>query len=426
MNNNPTASNGATRRDFLSTVSLAAAASGAGIYSAAALADDAVESDKRTSLLDSPPVLQCPTPDGVSIAWAVRGPATGWVEWGPTRDLGQRADAPTNGLLPLSERFLSVRLSGLPANKPIFYRVCSAPIEFKSAYNVVRDETVASEIYEFRTPSIDAESATFAVINDTHENLAVIEPLTAQLKKSPADFTIWNGDIFNDIRSDEQIVANTLRPAGSDFAATRPLLFTSGNHDVRGVHARSLASALVDWPEQGALGRSFAVRQGPLALIGLDTGEDKPDRHPTFAGLARFEPYRRAQGEWLEQTLARPDIASAPYIVLFCHIPLWGLRGHNGGDTLEGYAYYSQFSQTAWHPALQKAGVQLVISGHMHEFRYDAPTDAHAYGQLVGGGPRPEIATIVRGNANAERLEVSAYKLAGDVLGSWKYTPRKV
>src|SRR5690606_23030673 len=127
------------------------------------------------------------------------------------------------------------------------------------------------------------------------------------------------------IRSDDQIVANTLRPAGSDFAATRPLLFTSGNHDVRGAAARSLASALVDWPDQGTLGRSFAVRQGPLAIIGLDTGEDKPDRHPVFAGLASFEPYRKAQGVWLEQTLARPDIANAPYIVVFCHIPLWGL-----------------------------------------------------------------------------------------------------
>jgi predicted phosphodiesterase len=425
MYNNPTAA-GATRREFLSTVSLVAAAGGVGINSAELLADEIVESDKRTSLLDSPPVLQCPTPDGMTVAWAVNGPATGWVEWGQTRELGQRADTATNGLLPYRDRFMSVRLTGLPQDKPIFYRVGSAPIEFKNAYDVRRGATETSEMYEFRTPSIDAESATFAVINDTHENLAVLEPLTAQLKKSPGDFTIWNGDIFNDIRSDEQIVASTLRPADSDFAATRPLLFTSGNHDVRGGHARSLASALVDWPEQGALGRCFAVRQGPLALIGLDTGEDKPDRHPVFAGLASFEPYRKAQAEWLAATLARPDIATAPYIVVCCHIPLWGLEGHNGGDTLEGYAYYSQFSQTAWHPALAKAGVQLVISGHMHEFRYDAPTEKHPYAQLVGGGPRPQIATIIRGAANAERLEVTAYKLDETKLGSWQFTPRKV
>ena len=28
---------------------------------------------------------------------------------------------------------------------------------------------------------------------------------------------------------------------------------------------------------------NFALRLGPIALVGLDTGEDKPDAHPVFA-----------------------------------------------------------------------------------------------------------------------------------------------
>ena len=31
------------------------------------------------------------------------------------------------------------------------------------------------------------------------------------------------------------------------------------------------------------------------ALVGMDTGEDKPDGHPKWFGLANFEPYRKAQ-----------------------------------------------------------------------------------------------------------------------------------
>jgi hypothetical protein len=37
-------------------------------------------------------------------------------------------------------------------------------------------------------------------------------------------------------------------------------------------------------PEDRKLGRNFVIRTGPLALIGLDTGEDKPDGLPFRMG----------------------------------------------------------------------------------------------------------------------------------------------
>ena len=49
-----------------------------------------------------------------------------------------------------------------------------------------------------------------------------------------------------------------------------------------------------------ALDRNFAFRMGDVALIGLDTGEDKPDCHPANGGFSRFTQYRQAQTEWLK------------------------------------------------------------------------------------------------------------------------------
>lgn len=418
------------RRQFLSTMSSLAAGSVAlstlveGQEVAAQEPNGAQPTAAAEPLLGGP-VLQNPSPTGMTVAWATDTLATGWVEYGATADLGQRAEAAANGLKSLSERFLSVRLTRLKAGEPVFYRTVTQPIDFRSAYRIEKGEPIIGATYRFTTPSESAETASFQMINDTHEKLEVLRAITTELAAKPADFTVWNGDIFDDIRSDEQIVTQVLRPAGAAYAATAPVLFTSGNHDVRGKHARALSQAMIDWPHQGSLGRSFAVRQGPLAIIGLDTGEDKPDAHPTFAGLASFEPYRKAQGEWLAQTLVRPEIQSAPHLVVFCHIPLWGLPEHNPGDTLDGYAYYSRNSQQAWHKHLEQAGVQLVLSGHMHQFRYDEPTAEHSYGQMVGGGPSLQSATIIRGEATAKELIITATGLGGEKLGSWKFAPRK-
>jgi acid phosphatase type 7 len=263
------------------------------------------------------------------------------------------------------------------------------------------------------------------VINDTHENKGTLEAVTRSLAESPVDFLVWNGDVFQDIYTDEQIVAQALRPAGAAYAATTPVLFVSGNHDVRGPEARRLPLAFTHWKSEEPLGRCFALRHGPLALIGMDTGEDKPDAHPVFAGLAAFEPYRQAQREWLAGVLRRPEIATAPFLVMCCHIPINGLPGDNAGDTMEGYARFMGQGQRLWGPLLSEAGAQVVISGHTHRFRYDPPEGKRGYGQLVGGAPAPEWATLIRARVAQDKLELAAHKMDGSLWDQWVFKPRK-
>ncbi|RCS54493.1 hypothetical protein DTL42_04960 [Bremerella cremea] len=408
------------RRNFLTAVSSLAIGT--------SLLPETVQAEDKRPMPGKPglPVLQTPTADSIAVAWSAPQLATGWVEYGTTPQLGKRTSVSSNGLNQLNRHFLSARLQDLPAGQKIYYRTVTTPIDFRTAYQIKPGDPEVSETFTFQLPDAAAPTASFAMINDTHEKPEVLQAIMKQLAAEPADFTIWNGDVFNDIRTDDQIVAQVLEPAGGGYAVERPVLFTSGNHDVRGVNARSLSQAILDWPSSAELGRSFAVRQGPLAIIGLDTGEDKPDAHPVFAGLANFEPYRQAQGEWLAETLKREDIASAPYIVVFCHIPLWGLPGDNPGDTLEGYASYSRQSQQAWHPHLAEAGVQLVASGHTHQFRFDKPTEDHSYAQIVGGGPSLSRGTILRGFADSKQFKLTATSIDGQALGNWSFSPRTV
>src|SRR5690606_18650267 len=138
-----------------------------------------------------------------------------------------------------------------------------------------------------------------------HTRIAALDP----------DLLVWNGDTCNDFDDQDAPMQIVLNPAGDvsrGWASERPLLFVPGNHDVRGKRARELSDGLSGWPGETELPYNFALRLGPIALVGLDTGEDKPDAHPVFAGTAAYEPYREAQAAWLKAAVNRPDIAEAP------------------------------------------------------------------------------------------------------------------
>lgn len=363
----------------------------------------------------SAPVLMNPTPDGVSIVCAINAPATGWVEYGETEALGQRCDGAAEGFLPYENKALRFRLEGLKPGKQYFYRVHAVAIHFQTAYKATRGAAIASGVRSFRTLDPSAATASFTVWNDTHQNKETLRQLVAQHRAQPGDFLMWNGDVTNDVITEELLIREYLSPAGEAHADTTPVFLSRGNHDVRGEAARLLSQYA-----PGLGGKyHYTFRQGPIACVVLDTGEDKPDDLPVYAGLNDFATYRAAQRQWLEQAIEDPAFKSAPFRIAIMHIPLlwdgevpekwlevWG--GFHGWKCEDG--------RKQWHDLLEKAGVRFVISGHTHRHAWFPPNAAHSYGQLTGGGPKPEQATIIRVQADAQELRLTVSDLAGEVL----------
>src|SRR5690606_8645475 len=93
----------------------------------------------------------------------------------------------------------------------------------------------------------------------------------------------------------------------------------------------------------------YAFRSGPVAVVALFTGEDKPDDHPSFQGRVASQVLREEQRDWLRSTFERPEFASAPYRVVFCHIPL---RWHEEPDFVDyagtGFDHYARSSRDLW------------------------------------------------------------------------------
>lgn len=360
-------------------------------------------------VLAGPPVVQHRQTDGFAVSFALGRLATGWIEWGLAPDrLDQRAVASRAGLVAASDRGMVVSVcvgGGVKPGQAIYYRAVAQALRYESAYKLDREEPVASPVYRLAMPTPSAAGVRIAIINDTHEQSASIQALASRLEVVAPDVLVWNGDTpasaFDGPADPPRVLL------GEAWAATRPLVFVPGNHDVRGASARDVRDCLAAGPQAG-LPYNVAWRCGPVALVTLDTGEDKPDRHPVFAGTAAYEPYRARQAVWLREALARPEIAAAPFKVACCHIPLRGLPNQNDGLGLDGYAQWSGDGARNWMPALCRAGVQLVVSGHTHAWRVDEPSEGRPM-QVVGGGCDPrrgEAVTVVILEADADRLQV--------------------
>jgi predicted phosphodiesterase len=348
----------------------------------------------------------------MTVVWAVNGLCTGWVEYGETAALGLKCLPAPDGLMPLDSQLFVVRISGLKPGRQYYYRVHSCAVDFKSAYNIQRGQEISSEVHHFTTPNPAAGETSFSVINDTHETEATVRGLGGLMRARPTEALFWNGDMFNDIRSAAHIVKQVLAPAGQAWAANTPLLPVRGNHDVRGVAARIL-DRFFDLPS----GQWFyTLRHGPVAFLVLDTGEDKPDAHPVYAGLGDFASYRTRQQAWLRTAIKQREFRSAAFRVALLHIPLVLERYLDGRWCSDGKA--------KWHDLLVKAGVDVIISGHIHSHSWNPPGRGAPYGQLIGGGPRPDQAMLIQGRANRRELQLTLCDLQGREVGNYALKAR--
>lgn len=387
------------RRSFLSR-----AAAGATLLPPAIPA-----AEVRSPLVLTPPVAMAPRPDGAELVWGVSRHARGWVELQSESGLISLQGATDFGYTPQGERVLRVRLGGLAPGKAYTYRVVT------EAMGNPPDRQV-SEWRRLRTLDPAAQETRFAGWNDTHLHDPTLRKLS---QNTPAaDFLVWNGDICNQWDQEALLVPTLLHPGGTDFTAQAPLCFVWGNHDLRGPHGYRLAD-YVATPS----GRSFyAFRSGPAAVVCLNTGEDKPDAHPSFGGRVACEPLRLAQAAWLrESVLTTPGLRDAPYRIVFCHLPLrW--KDESPASNQE-YDNFSLRSRDLWHDALVQWGAQVVISGHTHESHAMPATAAFPYAQLIGGGPGLEEATLLSGHADSRRLQLRLHTLDGRLSHQMDFPP---
>ena len=455
---------GMNRREFLkgSALAVATAASGCvtGTEKTGKVQSTTTTSDSD-SLLASAPVLQNAAETSIGVSFAVSADASGWVEYSTSPDLkdATKAFSGEHGLMTVDDKVALIRVTGLRPATKYYYRIGADRIEFKGGYAM---KNLGSEtdprIHSFTTLGAAASGA-FCVINDTHNQKEAIRLALGKIAAAKPSVVVWNGDASNTSEKIEDAMDIFIRTHGDfpEYAADTPYMFLNGNHDFRGRFNRRLGDLMMfrelgeRKAEYAELGRNFVQRLGDIALIGLDTGEDKLDTNPLFAGIFKMKPYREKQARWLAEAIETPAVKTAKFKVVFCHIPLFDPRPDaNPGDlapndTAPGYrSNYAAWQRTCanlWSPSFKKAGVQLVITAHQHKFRYDAPTAERPWAHLVGGGPElgerhrwskerglekfpdpTKFPTVIEGKVEGGRLVVTAYDVFhGGIAGRYDF-----
>ena len=447
------------RREFLMAGG-ALAATVATTGASAAEAKTAEPAKKDGKLIVSPPVLQNAAETSMGVGFAVSDMANGYVKISTAPDMSDARKVKCGGfrVTDMNDKIMLVRLTGLQPSTKYYYTIGADRIEYKGGYKM---KIVGNEedprIYTFTTLG-PATAAHFCVINDTHAHMDAFGLAIDKIAELKPSCVVWNGDACNTQETIDSLVPIFYTPKISrvDYAAETPYLFVPGNHDNRGFAARHIEKALMfRQPEERSprdwdLGRNFAVRCGDVAMIGLDTGEDKLDGRDVFAGLFNMEPYRVAQRDWLADVLERPEIRTAPYIVAFCHIPLYDSNPRSnpgdvdkdgGGRYKHDFAIWQRTCKNLWGPLFEKYGVQLVVTAHQHGYRYDAPNEEHAWAHVVGGGPElgadynwrtgvrtpnpARFPTVIEGEVADGKLRVRVHDVFHKRLaGSFEYEPR--
>lgn len=351
------------------------------------------------------PYLQTVFGNAITILWITNKNATGWIEYGEEPDnLKQKAFGKSEwGLMPANSRLNSVTLNNLKPGTKYYYRIVSKEIKDFQPYKLTYGETINSATEHFINADTSKEKISFLMLNDIHDRPKSIPHLLGLDTEKTSDFVFFNGDIFDYQTDEQQIINHMLQPCVESFAKNTPFIYVRGNHETRGTFAR-------EFPQYFHHVGHAAFTLGPVRFVILDTGEDKEDAHPVYAGIVDFDAYRIQQAEWLKQEINSKAFKKASFRIVMMHIP----------PRFSGDAHGPMHCTQLFDPLFEQGKVDLVLSGHTHTYKIHEPQKGqNAYPLIIGGGPSDGYRTLTKVTADKNKLQVTMLDDSGKKVGGY-------
>ena len=348
------------------------------------------------------PYLQRVTEHEATISWVTNRKAVSWIEYGE-EDAMKKVESSTDGLLDLN-RIHRITLKNLIPGKKYQYKVVVKPLKSYYAYYIEYGDLYSTAVKKFVTNDRNAESVSFLVFNDIHEQVSLINDFIVKFNDKNFDFVFINGDFFNHIYSEKQVVDNFLNPVSSLLDGRIPFYLIRGNHEARG----RFALKLKDYINCGDCGYYYAFTHGPVRFIVLDCGEDKPDSFKEYGELGRFDLYREKERVWLEKEIRSPEFKKARYRIVLTHMPPFVPQK-------EDEEHGVQEAAEKFAPLLKKGKVDLLIAGHLHRTKILEPDKDHPYPIIIGGG-RWVKNTMVHVKVTGKKIEAELIDEDGTVF----------
>lgn len=306
---------------------------------------------------DRGPYCGAPDAGSIVICWMGSPPMPGRVEVASAAAYAKGAtfERAIDVAVPTSDRAgAEIRVTGLEPGTAYVYRVS---VQSGS-------ETYVSPVGRFRTAPAVGDAVRFAALSDTQwqweggNRLRVVGDAVAADAATPGfDFVLHAGDLV------ESPAASTWDHWFDSFESmllAAPFIPVLGNHEK---NSRSYYDAFPHPPGAGQNDeRWWALHWGDVVVVGLDTSASRADRIIE-------------QQAWAEKELSGPERHK---FVIFHH-PVYSSDAYHGS----GYGY-----EKIYHPIFVRAGVDIVLNGHAHNYER-IEMDGVTYLVLGGGGAVP-------------------------------------
>jgi 3',5'-cyclic AMP phosphodiesterase CpdA len=199
--------------------------------------------------------------------------------------------------------------------------------------------------YEPRDPAPVLHLAAAGDIGDSGVPLdRTAAAMAAIAAGEPYDVLWLLGDNVYPSGDPSRLGATVFTPFADVLDAGTDLLAILGNHDVAGGRGDEQLAAL------GMESRWWQRRYGDVLLVGLDSNDTRNDE----------------QRSWLERTLRDTDAR-------------WKIVGLHHPPYSSGYQGSTRAARDAFAPVFERYGVQLVLSGHDHDYQRSVPIGGVTY-----------------------------------------------
>jgi hypothetical protein len=259
-------------------------------------------------------------------------------------------------------------------------------------YYRVGGEGHFSAVQSFKTAPAPGRSdydINFVLAGDSRNGYATLRTLMERIMSVTAmrqpDFQIFSGDAV--FLGTSQAEWDEWFAASSVALSRMPFVMAHGNHDALSQnYLVQFAQPQAGVPEQDEL--YFSFDYGPMHIVVLNDSPYRGDLAGSLAG---------AQLNWLRQDLTRANTnrARVPWIVVVHHKPAFSSARHSDApDTV--------FIRANWPPVFDQQGVDIVLSGHDHQ--YEVSKELDGMGREVSG--RRGTVYVVSAGAGAELYPV--------------------
>lgn len=356
------------------------------------------------------PYLQAPSPTGMTIVWITNRNCVSKVIYGTSSGaLTESAVSSQHGLIDANTALHRVSLRGLKPGTTYYYRAVSTEIVDFKPYKTTYGQTVQSDLWQFTTLDERKERFRFVVLNDRHEKVPALRTALRSVGWDTVDLAFFNGDMISDPMTEQQIFRGFLDPCCNLFAAAVPFVYVRGNHETRGL----LARRFMNWFPTDSGRYYYSISHGGVCFTMLDAGEDKADTSNEYSGLVDFERYLKEETEWLRKEVETEAFRKANFRVVVVHIPPTGM--------VDPKFIREKWALDTWGPIFEKAKVDVVFSGHTHQYAEIPPREGkNAFPLIIGG-----TETVIRCEVDGQRLSIVVTNNDGSTRLSPIQIPRR-